>query len=88
MAMVSYLLGRYYYPVAYDVIRVLGYITLGVGLYIARAHLPAASGWQQPWLMSAELMLIYLLVTMLFEGRQLVAIVKRERCHTVDFVIN
>jgi O-antigen/teichoic acid export membrane protein len=77
MAMVSYLLGRYYYPVAYDVISVLGYITLGVGLYIARTHLPVASGWQQPWLLSAELLSIYLLLTMLFEGRQLAAIVKR-----------
>jgi O-antigen/teichoic acid export membrane protein len=77
MAMVSYLLGRHYYPVAYDVKRVLGYITLGVALFIARTHLPVASGWQQPWLLSAELMSIYLLVTMLFEGRQLAAIVKR-----------
>ncbi|MDD5269237.1 MAG: polysaccharide biosynthesis C-terminal domain-containing protein [Methylococcales bacterium] len=77
MAMVSYLLGRHYYPVAYDVKRILGYITLGVGLYIARTHLPVASGWQQPWLLSAELMSIYLLVTMLFEGRQLAAIIKR-----------
>jgi len=50
---------------------------LGVALYIARIHLPVASGWQQPWLLSAELMSIYLLVTMLFEGRQLAAIVKR-----------
>ncbi|MDD5632879.1 MAG: polysaccharide biosynthesis C-terminal domain-containing protein [Methylococcales bacterium] len=77
MAMVSYLLGRHYYPVAYDVKRILCYITLGVGLYIARTHLPVASGWQQPWLLSAELMSIYLLVTMLFEGRQLAAIIKR-----------
>ena len=77
MAMVSYLLGRHYYPVAYDVKRVLGYITLGVGLYITRIQLPVGSGWQQPWLLSAELMSIYLLVAMLFEGRQLAAIVKR-----------
>ena len=71
------LLGRHYYPVAYDVKRVLGYITLGVGLYIARTHLPVGAGWQQPWLLSAELMSIYILVTVLFEGRQLAVIVKR-----------
>jgi len=33
--------GRRYYPVAYEVKRVLGYITLGVGLYLAREQLPA-----------------------------------------------
>ena len=77
MAIVSYLLGRHYYPVAYDVKRVLAYITLGVGLYIARENLPLDDGWQQPWLLSAELMSIYLLVTILFERRQIAGIVKR-----------
>jgi hypothetical protein len=77
MAIVSYILGRRYYPVAYDVKRVLGYITLGVGLYLAREQLPAGVGWQQPWLLSIELMSLYILVTVLFEGRQLAVIVKR-----------
>jgi O-antigen/teichoic acid export membrane protein len=71
MAIVSYLLGRHYYPVAYDVKRVLGYIALGVGLYFAREKLPVGTGWQQPWLLSAELMSLYILVTLLFERRQL-----------------
>ena len=74
MAMVSYLLGRHYYPVAYDVKRVLGYITLGVGLYFAKEQLPAGTGLQQPWLLSLELMSIYLLVTVLFERRQFVPV--------------
>jgi hypothetical protein len=73
---VSYLLGRRYYPVAYDVKRVLAYITLGVGLYIARVQLPVGAYWQ-PWLLSIELMSIYILVTVLFERRQLAVIVKR-----------
>jgi len=77
MAIVSYLLGRHYYPVAYDVKRVIGYITLGVGLYIAREQLPVGPGWQQPWLLSIELMTIYILVTVLFERRQIGVIVKR-----------
>ena len=77
MAVVSYLLGRHYYPVAYDVKRVLGYITLGVGLYIAREKLPVGTGWQQPWLLSAELMSLYILVTFLFERRQLAGVVNR-----------
>ena len=77
MAIVSYLLGRHYYPVAYDVKRVIAYITLGVGLYIAREHLPVGTGWQQPWLLSIELMSIYILVTVLFERRQIAVTFKR-----------
>ena len=77
MAIVSYLLGRHYYPVAYDIKRVIAYITLGVGLYIAREQLPVGTGWQQPWLLSIELMMIYILVTVLFERRQIAVIVKR-----------
>lgn len=77
MAIVSYLLGRHYYPVAYDVKRVIGYITLGVGLYIARVQLPVSTGWQHPWLLSLELMSIYILVIILFERRQIAIAVKR-----------
>jgi O-antigen/teichoic acid export membrane protein len=77
MAIVSYLLGRHYYPVAYDVKRVLGYIMLGVGLYGVREQLPVSTGWQTPWLLSVELMSIYILATALFEGSQLRVIVKR-----------
>ena len=77
MAIVSYLLGRHYYPVAYDVKRVIGYITLGVGLYIARVQLPVGTGWQHPWLLSIELMSIYILMIILFERRQIAIAVKR-----------
>ena len=76
MAIASYLLGRHYYPVAYNVKRVIGYITLGVGLYIAKEQLPISAYWQ-PWLLSIELMMIYILVTVLFERRQIAVIVKR-----------
>ena len=76
MAIVSYLLGRHYYPVAYDVKRVIAYIILGIGLYIAKEQLPLNAGWQ-PWLLSTELMMIYILVTVLFERRQIAVIVKR-----------
>jgi O-antigen/teichoic acid export membrane protein len=76
MAIVSYLLGRHYYPVAYDVKRVFAYITLGVGLYIAREQLPVSAYWQ-PWLLSIELMTIYILAAVFFERRQIAVIVKR-----------
>ena len=75
MAIVSYLLGRHYYPVAYDVKRVLAYIMLGVGLYMTRQQLPVNAGWQS-WLLSIELMTLYILVTVLFERRQIAMIVK------------
>jgi O-antigen/teichoic acid export membrane protein len=78
MAIASYLLGRHYYPVAYDIKRVLVYITLGVSLYIAREQLPASAGGEwQPWLLSAELMSIYVLVTVLFEYRQIAVTIRR-----------
>jgi O-antigen/teichoic acid export membrane protein len=76
MAIVSYLLGRHYYPVAYDVKRVFAYITLGVGLYVAREQLPVSAG-RQPWLLSAELMLLYILTTALFEYRQIAVKIRR-----------
>ena len=70
MAMVSYLLGRRYYPIDYDIKRVLVYITLGIGLFFAKQNLPIGSGWQQSWLVSSELIALYILITLLFEKRQ------------------
>jgi len=70
MAIVSYLLGRKYYPVAYEVKRVLFYIFLGVVLYISQQQLQAVS-YAQPWLLSVLLMLLYLLFVALFEGRKI-----------------
>jgi O-antigen/teichoic acid export membrane protein len=77
MAVVSYLLGRHYYPVAYDVKRVLAYITLGIGLYYARDQLPLSADWWQPWLLSTELMLLYILTAVLFEYRQIAVKIRR-----------
>ncbi len=75
MAVVSYLLGRIYYPVAYDVFRVLAYIGLGVALYFAHGYLRPVLDWQS-WLLSSAIMALYLLIAMLFEGRQLRAQVR------------
>jgi len=69
MAIVSYLLGQQYYPVDYDVKRVIGYIGLGVGLYFAHGQLLMTIDWQ-PWLLAGALMLLYVLITALCEGRQ------------------
>jgi len=72
MAIVSYLLGQKYYPVKYDVKRLIGYIGLGIGLYFAHQHLLMILDWQ-PWLLASTLMLLYMLITALCEGRQITA---------------
>ena len=67
MAVLSYLLGRKYYPVDYDVKRVLGYISLGLGLYFLKQQL---SNYPNiPWVLSSELILLYLLITTFIERR-------------------
>lgn len=75
MAIVSYLLGRKYYPVAYEVTRILAYIGLGIGLFVANQRLIGFINWQ-PWIFASALMLIYLLTIALFEGRKLRAKIK------------
>jgi O-antigen/teichoic acid export membrane protein len=70
MVILSYLLGQKYYPVAYDIKRVLGYISLGIGLYFTHEFVKIYNNWL-PWLLSTALMLIYLLIVVLFESQQL-----------------
>ncbi|MEQ1638247.1 MAG: oligosaccharide flippase family protein [Methylococcales bacterium] len=68
MALVSYLLGRHYYPVAYDIKRIIGYIGLGIGLYFAQRYLQLGFKYQ-PWILATELMALYCLSVLLFERR-------------------
>ena len=76
MAIVSYGLGQYYYPVAYSIKRILAYIGLGVMLYVAKVQLP--DNLVAPsWLLSLELLCLYLLVVLLFERAPLTSIGKR-----------
>lgn len=76
MAVASYLLGGYFYPVAYPVLRILGYITLGMALVAAKAWL--LPYFMPPWwLLSSGLMTVYLLMVLLFEGRLPVRRTKR-----------
>jgi hypothetical protein len=49
---------------------VLGYMTLGIGLYLASTELQPLLRWQSGCLASA-LMLLYILIMLLFELRQL-----------------
>jgi len=76
MAIMSYLLGRKYYPVDYDVKRIIGYIGLGIGLYYIQQHL--MTGYRHNlWLLSSELMLLYILFAALFEKRKMAIKIKR-----------
>ncbi|GAB6140352.1 oligosaccharide flippase family protein [Methylosoma difficile] len=69
MALLSYCLGQIYYPVAYDIRRIVGYIAWGVTLY--GLHLQAQAAGSAPVLVNASgLMLAYLLSVWLFEGRR------------------
>jgi O-antigen/teichoic acid export membrane protein len=66
MTVLSYLLGRNYYPVNYDVMRVLIYIGLGVDLYLGQ-QLILQKLSIAPWLPASGLMAVYLLTVFLFE---------------------
>jgi O-antigen/teichoic acid export membrane protein len=70
MALLSYCLGQIFYPVAYDVWRITGYITLGVALFGLHEQARTISIYQQPWLVASALMLVYLLTVWLFEGKR------------------
>ena len=70
MAVLSYALGQKYYPVSYNMKSVVSYMMLGIGLYLANIELQPLVRWPSGCLASA-LMLLYLLITLLFELRQL-----------------
>ena len=70
MALASYLLGRKYYPVPYDVPRVLAYIGLGVAIYFIH-NILAPSGEILSYVLATVLILVFLLVAYIFDGRKL-----------------
>jgi O-antigen/teichoic acid export membrane protein len=76
MVVMSYGLGRRYYPVPYDLVRVGGYIALGLGLYAAGGWLTEALGWN-PLIAGTLLLALYLAIVALVDGRRL-----RNRTHT------
>jgi O-antigen/teichoic acid export membrane protein len=68
MAVVSYLLGQIYFPVKYDVLRILAYIGLGLAIYQANLQLQTMVFWP-PGLLGGTLLLLYVLIAGLFEIR-------------------
>ena len=69
MAVISYLLGRRFYPVAYDVKRIFLYVLFGLSLFLAKPLLLIYVAWQ-PWLLSAVLLSLFLLTATLLESRK------------------
>jgi O-antigen/teichoic acid export membrane protein len=65
MAFVSYLLSRKYYPVVYDLKRIIFYIAFGLGLYFLLE--PLLTRGFKSWQAGTLLMSIYLLATILLE---------------------
>jgi O-antigen/teichoic acid export membrane protein len=71
MAGISYLLGRRYYPVPYDVKRVLGYVATGVVILLLSRWATAQAGVH--WFVTGTLgMVLFLVIVWHFDGRRLV----------------
>ena len=70
MVALSYLLGRRYYPVPYEVGRVIGYVAFGVALYLASRGLIAAFDWH-PYAAGSLCLMAYVVVVLLLDGRRL-----------------
>ena len=70
MVALSYLFGRRFYPVPYDLVRVGGYIALGLALYGASLWLTDVLGWHS-LVISTLLILVYLALVTVIDGRAL-----------------
>ena len=70
MASVSWLLGRRYYPVAYNIGKITGYISLGLIIYAANNYLLSFYHWPA-WLSATLGLIIYLLAAGWFDIRPL-----------------
>ena len=75
MTAASYVLGRRFYPVPYDLKRVLGYVLLGVLLF--GAHAPVMESLAVGSVLAATLLMgLYFAVVLAVDGRRLLAVVK------------
>jgi hypothetical protein len=70
MVVLSYTLGRRYYPVPYDALKVFGYMGLGLALYAAGRWLTDQVGWN-PFAAGTLLLAVYVAVVALLDGRKL-----------------
>ncbi|NKN32051.1 lipopolysaccharide biosynthesis protein [Marichromatium bheemlicum] len=70
MVALSYLLGRRYYPVPYEVGRVLGYLAFGIGLYLLGEWLTETRGWSSV-AVGATILAGFIAVVAATDGRRL-----------------
>ena len=70
MMCLSWLLGRFYYPVPYPLGKIGFYLVLGLGLYLGKQYLQQAQNWNG-WLAANLSMALYLLVVALLDIRPL-----------------
>ncbi len=70
MVLMSYLLGRHYYPVPYQIGRVLGYVGFGVALYLVDRGLVTQLDWNAP-AAGTLCLTVFLLVVFLLDVRPL-----------------
>ena len=71
MVVISYVLGRRYYPVPYDLKRVFGYLALGLGLYGASRVLVGGLGWD-PLPVGLLLLALFFALVYVIDGRPLI----------------
>ncbi len=71
MVLMSYVLGRRYYPVPYDLARVGGYVALGLLLYGSSQLLVDQSGWNA-LAAGTLLMTVFIVLVFVFDGHALV----------------
>lgn len=70
MAAASYILGRFYYPIPYPVLRIGGYLLFGLVLYGMDREFVGFCGWN-PWTTGSALLVFYVLVALLLDFRPL-----------------
>lgn len=70
MVVMSYLLGRRYYPVPYEAWRVLGYVAFGVALYLASLWLRSVLDWHA-LVVGTLCLAVFLLAVLLLDGPRL-----------------
>lgn len=71
MAVVSYILGQQYYPVPYNIVKLLAYIGLGLGLWLLYEWLHVKVLNVPFWVISTGIMLIFLAIVWVVDGRKL-----------------
>lgn len=70
MVCLSWLLGRYYYPVSYPLGKISAYLGLGLALFFANRYLLTVHAWN-PWLSGTLGLMIYLATVAVFDLRPL-----------------